>query len=233
MSALAKVLKRLFGKQAAVVSVDSIGERFRLLTLEGPALQGVSWQPGQKLQIAMASSFVARTYTPIDWDAATGRSRILGFAHGDGPGSSWLRELRAGDTVDAFGPSGSLDARRLQGPLAVFGDETSIGLAYALAHESQRAVHGYFEVSDSVSAEQAVARLGLGNATLIEKQANDAHVEKLEALLPSLGAAGSSFVLSGKAGTIQRLRRGLKQHGVSSARLIAKAYWAPGKTGLD
>jgi hypothetical protein len=56
----------------------TIGDRFRLITLEGLALAGVTWTPGQKIQIAMGSAFVARTYTPIEWDAAAGRTRILG-----------------------------------------------------------------------------------------------------------------------------------------------------------
>jgi hypothetical protein len=55
----------------------------------------------------------------------------------------------------------------------------------------------------------------------------------MEATLPELIKAGASFVLTGKAGTIQRLRQRLKQHNVASRRIVTKAYWAPGKIGLD
>lgn len=41
----------------------------------------------------MGSAFVARTYTPIDWDPVAGRTRIRGYAHGDGPGSAWVRRV--------------------------------------------------------------------------------------------------------------------------------------------
>lgn len=232
---VARVLRRLFGKRGNVTVVDSIGDRFRLVTLAGPDLKGVSWLPGQKLQVAMpSSSFAARTYTPIDWDPETGQTRILGYAHGDGPGSSWLRDIEVGHECDFFGPSGSLDARPLGEQLAVFGDETSIGLAHALAHQDQRrSVYCYFEVVDLESVEPLVEKLAIGNVTLFAKQTGDAHLERMEATLPSLNARGSSFVLTGKANTIQRLIRSLKLLGVPAARYATKAYWAPGKNGLD
>ncbi|MBY0322009.1 MAG: siderophore-interacting protein [Reyranella sp.] len=124
-------------KQATVVAAERLDERFRSITLEGAALAGVAWVPGQKIQLAMGTAFVARTYTPIDWDASAGRARILGFAHGVGPGSAWVRGIAPGDACDLFGPRSSVDARRLAGPLAVFGDETSIGLASALASQDR------------------------------------------------------------------------------------------------
>ncbi|MET0790598.1 MAG: siderophore-interacting protein [Polyangiaceae bacterium] len=232
---VARVLRRLFGKHGTVTAVDSIGAQFRLVTVTGPELAGVAWSPGQKVQVAMpSSSFAARTYTPIDWDAETGQTRLLGYAHGDGPGSRWLRDIALGDECDFFGPSGSLDARRLRGQLAVFGDETSIGLADALARQDRRRpVHCYLEVVDLGSAERVIEKLGIENVTFFSKQPGDAHLEGMEAALPSLNALGSSFVLTGKASTIQRLRRSLKLHAVPTARLATKAYWAPGKTGLD
>ncbi|KGB24904.1 hypothetical protein ApDm4_1195 [Acetobacter pomorum] len=55
----------------------------------------------------------------------------------------------------------------------------------------------------------------------------------MEAALPALIDNGAVFVLTGNASTIQRLRQNLKSRGVPPTRLIAKAYWAPGKTGLD
>lgn len=233
--AVARTLRRLFGKQGTITAVELISDQFRLVTVEGAALKGVAWTPGQKLQVAMpSSSFAARTYTPLEWDPEAGRTRILGYAHGDGPGSAWLRALEVGDVCDFFGPSGSLDARRLHGELAVFGDETSIGLGYALAREDKkRSVHCYFEVIDLRSAERVTSTLGIGNVTFFTTQAGEAHLERMEAALAPLCAAGSSFVLTGRAGTIQHLSRSLKRHAVPASRIATKAYWAPGKTGLD
>jgi NADPH-dependent ferric siderophore reductase len=142
--------------------------------------------------------------------------------------------VQPGDECALFGPRASLDVGGMAGPLAVFGDETSIGLACALAHgDRTRSVHCHFEVGDVTSAGQVLAGLGIGDAALVARREDDGHIARLEAALPALAAAGATFVLTGKAGTIKKLRQGLKQLAVPTARLATKAYWAPGKTGLD
>jgi len=230
---LSQALLRLLMRRASVVATDRLADCFKLITLEGPALQGVAWAPGQKVQIAMGSAFVARTYTPIAWDASIGRTCILGFAHGDGPGSNWVRGVEPGDECDMFGPRASLDLRRVAGAIAMFGDETSIALAYALVHQDQtRSVTCFFEVDDVEIYQDVLKRLEIGQATLFPKR-NDDVGDTMDASIPALAAAGTHFVLTGKTTTIQRLRQSLKHHGVPSARILAKAYWAPGKTGLD
>ena len=102
--AFSRVLLRMLMKQARVVANEPLAAGFQLITLEGPDFKGLQWVPGQKVQIAMGSAFVARTFTPIDWDAAAGRTRIVGYAHGNGPGSVWVRSARPGDECDIFGP---------------------------------------------------------------------------------------------------------------------------------
>lgn len=231
---ISKAITRLFMKRATIAAIEDVADRFRLVTLEGEALRGVTWTPGQKVQIAMGSAFVARTYTPIDWDAATGRTRLLGYAHGDGPGSAWLSGLAVGDQCDVFGPRGSLDLGKLTPPLALVGDETSIGLAYALMPmPAVGTVSSCFEVGDIDGCGRVLAHLGIERATLVPRRQDDTHIDDLIAALDMSISAGSSFVLTGKAGTIQRVRRHLKQLDVSAARIFAKAYWAPGKRGLD
>ncbi|PZR86801.1 MAG: siderophore-interacting protein [Stutzerimonas stutzeri] len=231
---LSKALIGLFMKRATVVAIDDVADRFRLVTLEGAALRGVAWIPGQKVQIAIGSAFVARTYTPIELDSAAGRARILGYGHGDGPGSAWLTGLNVGDECDLFGPRNSLAVHQLIGPLAVFGDETSIGVAYALARQDRaRAISCYFEVGEVAGAERVGTRLDLENVTLFAQRGDDTHLAQLESVLLNLVEAGASFVLTGKAGTVQWLRQELKRRGVSANRVATKAYWAPRKTGLD
>ncbi len=231
---LGRTLLRLLMRRATIAQVEPLAAGFRLITLEGAALQGAAWTPGQKIQIAMGSAFVARTYTPVEWDAVAGRTRILGYAHGDGPGSAWVRGVAPGDECDLFGPRASLDVRHLTGLLAVFGDETSIGLAAALAHQDRnRSVACHFEVEDAKIAQQVLARLGIGDAALFARRGSDAHLGGMVAALPAFVAAGASFVLTGKAGTVQRLRQSLTRQSVPAARIATKAYWAPGKTGLD
>lgn len=228
---LSRALMRLLMKRATIVAGEWLADRFRLITLEGEALAGVAWAPGDKIQIAMGSAFVARTYTPIEWNAATGRACILAYAHGDGPGSRWVRTLAPGDECDLFGPRASIDLRRLPGPIAIFGDETAIGLAHAATwHDPERRVAACFEVDDIAGARQVATHLDLPDAMLFGRRPGDAHIAEMEAALPALAAAGATFVLAGKATTIQRLRQTLH---LPAPRVATKAYWAPGKTGLD
>lgn len=231
---LSQALLRLLMRRATIVAAERLTDRFRLITLEGPALKDVAWSPGQKVQIAMGSAFVARTYTPIEWNGATGRSCILGFEHGDGPGSAWLRNVEPGDECDLFGPRASLDIGRATGPIAIFGDETSIGLAYALTQQNRgRSVACFFEVGDLDGARQVVGQVGIGDAHLFARRGDGEHLVQMEAGIATLLETDTVFVLTGKAATIQRLRQSLNRYGVPGANIRAKAYWAPGKKGLD
>ncbi|MFA1682200.1 siderophore-interacting protein [Achromobacter dolens] len=230
---MSRAFTRLFMKPTRIMAAESLAGGLRLLTLQSPAFREARWVPGQKVQIAMGSAFVARTYTPMDWDAATGRTRIVAYSHGGGPGSAWAERVEPGEACDVFGPRASLNLDRPVGACVLLGDETSIGVACAL----QRAMGGearcLLEVNEAAAVRDALARLGLDAVELFGRQAGDAHLDAIEHRLPPLAAAGAAFILTGRASTIQRLRQALKALGVASERIMAKAYWAPGKTGLD
>lgn len=229
-----KAIIRLFMKQARVTEVEDVAVGFRLITLESPAFKDVVWTPGQKIQIAMGSAFVARTFTPIEWDGRAGRTRILGYAHGKGPGSVWIHDARPGAECDVFGPRASLDVTDASGPRVVLGDETSIGLVHALSrYYPADALHCLLEVNHAAHAHAVLARLDLDEDGVIERMEGDSHVSEIERRLPTFAAKGATFVLTGKASSIQRVGRALKASGVPRSRLISKAYWAPGKVGLD
>jgi ferric-chelate reductase (NADPH) len=118
--------------------------------------------------------------------------------------------------------------------VVLFGDETSFGLAAALRDSPQAggAIH-VFEASDVAESRPVLEAIGLGQATLIERIADDAHLAAAEAEVLRLAASGAHFVLTGKASSIHRVSRALKAIGIVSSRVKTKAYWAQGKTGLD
>ncbi|CAN7521983.1 hypothetical protein [Acidovorax sp. LjRoot117] len=181
---LERAFDRLLLRSARVAAVHRVSDRFRLIDLEGDALQGAAWAAGHKLQVKVAGPFTARTFTPIVFDAVRGHVRLLGYAHGAGPGSDWLRRVQAGDACQVFGPHRSLALGDLAGPVVLHGDETPFGLAAAVA--------------------------------------------------AAMGArAQPRCVLTGRAQSIQQARQALKGRGVPASCIVAKAYWAPGKTGMD
>ncbi|HEY4345313.1 MAG TPA: siderophore-interacting protein [Parvibaculum sp.] len=229
----ARLLKWLT-RAATVAAIEDLSPRFRLVDLEGEALKDHVWAAGQKTQVQLGG-FVSRTYTPMSWDNDKGATRFLAYIHGDAPASRWASALAIGDEVLMFGPRGSLDLSSAQKPLLLFGDETSFGLAHSAAASGVGDTAFLFEVTSAAESEKILAALGIANAVLVERKANDAHMDEVERELMQVTEARkpAQFVLTGKSLSIQRLSRALKARGLTSAQIKSKAYWAPGKTGLD
>lgn len=222
-------IQKLFTRSAHVVDIVDIGSAFRLITLGGDGLRHVAWTPGDKLQVQLGG-WVQRTYTPIDWDAVAGRTRILVCLHAGGPGTQWARMVRKGDDCILFGPRKSIQPP--PSSVIVFGDETSLGLAAAL---NRPAMHLLLEVSDVAQAMPVIDYLGLDNAHVRARLEGDAQypmlAEHLTGMLMDDPAAG--IVLTGRAGAIGQMTRFLRQIEVGTGRRQSKAYWAPGKNGMD
>ncbi len=229
-------MARWFTRSAAVSEVRTVAENFRLITLEGEGLQGAAWVPGQKVQLLLGG-WVQRTYTPLAWNAARGSLQLLAYVHGEFPGSDWVRRLELGQPCAIFGPRGSLDLTALTRPGLLFGDETSFGLAHALRFTpaGTNGVEVVLEVSSGEAARGALEAVGVAGAHLIERRTDDAHLAELEALIVSLRErhAIEGWVLSGKAPSIQSLSKLLRRLGAARSHIQSKAYWAPGKAGLD
>jgi NADPH-dependent ferric siderophore reductase len=227
---------KLLCKPATVSSLQDVASGFRLVALTGDALRGVVWTPGQKIQL-MLGGWVQRTYTPLSWDAEAGVVELLAYMHGEGPGAAWARALSPGTRCAVFGPRGSLDLQRLGRPALLFGDETSFGLAHALRFTSATpdGVHVVLEVNSRQVSSAVLEALGLSGAHVVERSPGDAHISEVRQLATRLVEARSvgAGVLSGKATSIAQVGKHLRQLGVPRAQLQTKAYWAPGKTGLD
>jgi NADPH-dependent ferric siderophore reductase len=229
-----RTITRLLMRSAQVSSVTTLSENFRLIDLRGEALKAASWSPGDKIQIKLDGGLATRTYTPLHWDEAAGATRIVAYCHGAGPGSAWARAVQVGDERAIFGPRGSLDLGQLGAAPILFGDETSFGLAAALlGAEPASGARFVFEVNSASESRSVLAALGLPHSALIERRPDDAHQNEVAAAIASLASATTTFVLSGKAQRIQHLSRALKSQGVARRRLRSKAYWSPGKVGLD
>jgi len=229
-------LVRRFYRPSIVVRVEEPAEGYRVLTLGGERLKGVAWAPGQKVQIATGGGS-NRAYTPMVWDSARGETRVLAFVHSEGPGSRWASRTKVGDACLFTGPRRSLDLSGLGERAFLFGDETSMGLAVALRSvmSPPDTVSCVFEVSSLPAAQRAWQVLGAGDATFVQRRDEDGHLDEVESHTRRIFDSGSptGFVLTGKVTSIQRVRGLLKTLGVETSRLRVKAYWAPGKTGLD
>ena len=244
---LAKVVRHLFMRTARVAEVQVLSPHFRLITLAGDALKGVNWVPGQKIQVAM-QGLATRTYTPMCWDAQEGVTRLVGYAHGNAPGARWLQTAMVGDACQFLGPRRSIELDRIPRPSLVFGDETSFALAYAMRYSvvgasGLRAVETpgvsfLFEVNSLTESQAVFDAVGITDAAFIERKMDDAHWPAVEArAVDYFEGRGRDiarhYVLTGKSTSVQRVLRFLRAQSVRPNQLATKAYWAPGKVGLD
>jgi ferric-chelate reductase (NADPH) len=86
----------MFLRTAQILSAESLSTNYRLIRLGGDALRGISWTPGDKIQVKMDGAMISRTYTPIERDRSKGQTAIRGYVHGNGPGSDWVSQAAGG-----------------------------------------------------------------------------------------------------------------------------------------
>ncbi len=228
------VTKMLF-RSATVSDVVPLSGHFRLIELEGDELEEVAWVPGQKIQVHLGD-LVCRTYTPIEWNSVEGRTRIVAFLHGNGPGSEWASSVKPGAVCQFIGPRSSLDFTANKGQTIFFGDETSIGAAIAHQRSSKYAEWSYlFEVSSLPESQEVVERLGLKDVKLAAKVPGAQHLLEVERLMldANMLAPAPHWIFTGNAQSIQELKKALRTRHLPMNKASTKAYWAFGKKGLD
>lgn len=227
MASLKAFLGKLLTPELEISSAETVAPGFRRITLEGETLRGAAFTPGDKVQVVLEGG--TRTYTPFAFDAARGAFDLLVYVHGDTPGSTWGRGAKTGQRIHVFGPRGSIALDALTAPVVVVGDETSFAVARAQRDRGE-APAPIFEVTSVAESSAALAALGLA-ADLVARAPGDAHLGELEAQVRAR-KVGCSLVLTGKAQTIQALRARLRERPPFAAQKT-RAYWAPGKRGLD
>ena len=230
---LERTVLRWLLRPSRVTAVETIAPQFRLIELEGEALRNVEWSAGHKIQVSIGAGMTARTFTPMNWNFEEGRTRLLVYTHAPSPAKAWSDNLRPGDSCQFFGPRASTSPEGMESPVLIFGDETAFALAAAMHAAHACPPTCVFEVTDLAAPRAVLERLGVPAARLFVRRPGDDHFPEIEALLRTQAAKGATFLLTGKASSIQRLGRALKADGVSATRLKSKAYWAPGKSGLD
>ncbi|MCP3145211.1 siderophore-interacting protein [Pyxidicoccus xibeiensis] len=229
------MLGRFLFRDARVEQVREVSPHFRWMELAGEALRDVAWHAGDKVQVFLPQVGM-RTYTPLAWDAARGATQFLLYLHGDTPGAKWGREVRVGDRCRFFGPRGSLALAALEGPVVLFGDETSFALAHTLRNlrAGTGGVEQVFEVSSRAESEAVLGEFRVEGSTLVERAPGDRHLSTAAAALQAAVARrpGAHLVMTGRAQAIQALRGQLRSAGVRAEQKV-KAYWSLGKAGLD
>lgn len=227
---------RLVFPELVVEEVRDVSPHFRRIRVSSAGLRSASVSPGDKLQIMILESG-PRTYSPFAHDPGAGTVDVLAYVHGDTPSSAWIRSLTGGERCRALGPRGSLALTSFRGPVVLFGDETSFGVAAALslARGVTDGLSFVFECSQPDEARAVLAELGLASFEVMGRQPALAHAGAVDAGIRAALArhSGALLVLTGHAQMIQAVRAALKKDPPKYAGQKVKAYWADGKRGLD
>ncbi len=233
---LSRTVEKLMFDPVTITGIEDVGENFRLLSMQGIGLHDVEWIPGQTVQI-LIGNLTKRAYTPMSLDADAGSASFLFYLHGKGPGSEWAASAQTGNICQVMRPKNSIDFTSINEPTLFFGDETSLAAAQAL-HECRRqngASRYVFEASAPAEAEVILRRLGVTQASLVQKRNDHSHLPEVISTLVRQAAYIHSpqWIFTGQARSIQGIQKGLKEAGISLLGSKVKAYWSPGKTGLD
>ena len=230
-------LLKLFANRVTVAEAETVARDFRLIRLEGPACQGLEWRPGHKIQMQL-SGWNRRSYTPTLWDARRGHVGLVAYLPGKGPGSHWAQTVVPGEPCLFTGPGRSLNLGGEPGPVLLFGDETSLGLAYALTRRVSKLSNVFIvlEAHQAAALQEAVRAVGLPASTVvIQRCPHGTHLQDVVLHLSELWQRleGLRHVLSGQAQSIQHVTQALRRNGVPTSRIQTRAYWSQGKRGLE
>ncbi|MBC8991450.1 siderophore-interacting protein [Micromonospora chalcea] len=236
MSALTERLANLVGDvllgTAQVTGVRSLPGGLVLVELTAGAFRKATWTPGWKLRIrARRGTMALRTYTPINADIERGTVELIGFVHAGGPGAQWFQQAAIGDTCEIFGPHRSMDLTSVAGRALFVGDETSLGLACALHRLTGDATY-LIEAQDPAGLSEALSEVGIdAPVTVLAKDAD--HTDLVRRAADRVAGHSYTLVVTGDAATVHTLRRASRNWSPAPERVLGKAYWAAGRTGLD
>ncbi len=230
---------KLMTHASEVDAVHVLSPHFRLVSLRSDAFRRIAHVPGDKVQVQVGG-MAFRTFTPFGLAEGDDAMTLVGYLHGSAPAAHWLGTVAPGDRCHVMGPRRSMDLPAIDRSTVFVGDETSLGLALALCGTPLGGLdtHFIFEVDDAAEMRSVLEALGRGmlqHAWLVERRPGGAHLAEVETTLARYAGADSyrQYVLSGQSLSIQRLQRSLKAAGAKPSQMLAKAYWAPGKTALD
>jgi NADPH-dependent ferric siderophore reductase len=216
---LVRLVSGVLLARATVVSVEAFGG-FRRLVLRCDAR---GFAAGAKVQLLLPSDDV-RTYTPI---GAPEGMVLLAWMGAGGPGSRWMARARPGDEVPFIGPQRSLVVD--EGPAVIVGDETSAAVAAAFAAERPGEVHAVLQSDAASDLREAAGSVGLDRLDVVPRGDTASAVAAVSARLAA--SPGAVVALTGGSELVADVRSALR--GTVGNTVKAKAYWVPGRRGLD
>ena len=175
-----------------------------------------------------------RTYTPRRWGAERRELAVDFLLHGEGPGSTWAQQARAGQVVATSGqPGGAYRIDPEATSFLIAGDEAALpGVATILETLPAGATARVFvEVADP-SEELALDSPARVDITWLHHGRVTGQVGRsLERAITEASVAADTRVWVGcEAAVMRDIRRSLIERGIDKAHMLTQGYWKYGAT---
>ncbi|MEM1358079.1 MAG: siderophore-interacting protein [Bacteroidota bacterium] len=214
-----------------VSEIEYLTDELKRIRFEGD-LSGTSFIPGQVIEFRVNRNDF-RHYTPSFYDRNAGICEVLFYLHGRGPGSQWAANLLSGDAAKLMGPGGKLKFQREASTHFVFGDESSLGLATHLHRAAWAYGQPFSCLMELTAGNEDWPDLVELPATVVPANTlvSELTLEKLGWFKPNTDGT-SAYYLTGRASSVQVIRKRLLNQGIPRNRIQTQLYWADGKRGL-
>lgn len=243
----ARRVLELFFLHGTIDAVEDITPRMRRIRITGESLRGLTWTPGQHIRLRVGNfgapqtwmrglRDALRTYSVWDYDDH-GRLDVCVLDHPEpGPGARWSQQVHIGQSVAFTRPEGRLVLQDSARYHLFVGDETASVAFGAML----RALPASARVHAVLEAGTPADRLPLARSSDITWVYRDnAPTTDSGVLLRALRSLrlptepGVAY-LAGEASTCQAVRRHLiHERSWPRKAAVVKAFWAPGRRGLD
>jgi NADPH-dependent ferric siderophore reductase len=175
------------------------------------------------------SGMTMRTYTPRSWDDAKQELTIDVFLHGDGPASTWARQVGPGGQVAISPPRATWQPDPDAEWLVLAGDETAVPAIGTLVESCAG-----LGVRPTVVIESAGDDLDLGLPAGADPHFVVADPEApgralLEALTRTVPSGDGQVWVAGEARGVRAVRAWLQgERGLPAAATVTRGYWKAG-----
>ena len=230
-----------------IVSNDQLTPHMQRLVLTAPELGSFSYQPGQDVMLMVAvdgNRPVRRRYTIRDLDPARQRLTMDIVRHGDGPGESWVRAARPGDTIEGIGPRGKIFPAQDADWHLFAADESGLAAVFAMVSSlpaGTRAIAA-LEIPEPADEQPLDAKAHVDLRWLPRSAGDGAGAippagdpERLAGALAAVrlpDGHGHAY-LFGEAKVVLALREMVANRGLTADQVSPKAYWGRGKANAS
>jgi ferric-chelate reductase (NADPH) len=227
-----KTLLKILTHPVQVIRIKEISPCLRLVRVAGEAIKNLSWSSGDKIKLRIGSKM--RSYTPSTINCQEGWIEIIIFLHGHGIASEWASHVKVGDESGFMGPAKSMPMPDFSPSRVLFlGDETTIGLAYALfayLPDSSK-IEGAIELNDEDLTAVSSLNLSVEAVPRTTKHGTAlsvwlTHWITNKAYQSFLNEEHAIIWISGEANTILSIKKQLLDIGISSDKFYIKPYWS-------